>query len=393
MYRKTYVEIDEQILENNVKKIIKKYNQYQYYIGVVKNNAYHHGIKIIHTLIEAGVNYLAVSSLEEALEVRKYNRDIPVLILEPIPLEYIDDCVNNNITITVENKDYVSNLCKIKLIAQLKVHIKIDSGMNRLGLKDKKEVQEVYELLKKTKNIFLEGIYTHLMTSGVNDFYYDKQIARFKELIDGIDLTEIPIVHVDRSLTLVKHEKLDFTTGVRMGIVMFGFNGSSKFGTGLKAKLRMLKRNRFIKKHHISPTILENDLQVKPAFKMYSHVLALRKVSKDEVVGYNASYKVKEDGYIATIPCGYADGVTKDFKYVFIKNNRYEIVADSSDMLMVLVDEKVKINDKVEIIGDNITIQEVCQRLGKNSYQLFNLIQNRVVRVYKNKDECIEVKY
>ena len=71
MYRKTYARIDGGILENNVKEIIKKYDKYKYYIGVVKNNAYHHGIKVINNLIQGGVNYLAVSSLEEALSVRK----------------------------------------------------------------------------------------------------------------------------------------------------------------------------------------------------------------------------------------------------------------------------------------------------------------------------------
>lgn len=393
MYRKTYVEIDENILEKNIEAIVNKYDGYQHYIGVVKNNAYHHGIKIVNTLISAGINYLAVSSLEEALDIRKYNLEIPILILEPISLEYIDDCINNNLTLTLENKDYVDNLCKLKLIDKLKVHLKIDSGMNRLGFKNKKEVKEVYELLKKTKNIIVEGIYTHLATSGVNDYYYDKQINCFKELTSEIDLEEIPIVHVDRSLTLVKHKKLDFVNGVRLGIVMYGFNNSTKINKGFKAFLREVKRNRFLKKYNVSETIRENDLDVKPVFKLYSSVLSVRKVSKGDIVGYDALYKVNEDGYIATIPCGYADGVTKAFKYVWIKNKLYEIVADSSDMIMVLVDKKVKIDDKVEIIGDNINIRDVCKRVGLNSYQLFNQIQNRVVRVYKKDNEYLEVKY
>lgn len=92
MYRKTYAEINHQNLTHNVKEIKQHYPDYKYYIGVVKNNAYHHGIKCVNALKKGGINYFAVSSLEEALDLRKYNLDTPVLILEPIDLESIYDC-------------------------------------------------------------------------------------------------------------------------------------------------------------------------------------------------------------------------------------------------------------------------------------------------------------
>ena len=393
MYRKTYVEIDEKILESNVKDIITKYPDYQYYIGVVKNNCYHHGIKVVNNLIKAGINYLAVSSLEEAMDIRKYNEEIPILVLEPVSLEYIDDCINHNITIMIENLDYVLELAKIKLIGKLKVHLKIDSGMNRLGFKVRKEVKETYEILTNLKKIEVEGIFTHLATSGISDIYYDKQINTFQELVKDIDLNNIKIIHVDRSITFVSHQKLPFVNGVRLGIVMFGFSNSRPKSHGLRGAYQEFKRNLKIKKYHLSPAILENNLKLQTAFKMYSEVLSIRKVKKGEVVGYSASYKVKEDGYILTIPCGYADGITKDFKYVAIKGKLLEIVADSMDMIMVFSDKKYKIGEKIEIFGDTISIRSVCKRLNINAYHLFNQIQNRVVRVYKNEDETIEIKY
>ena len=107
MYRKTYVEINIDNLKNNVENIINYYNDYKYYFGVVKGNCYGHGVTyVINELIESGVNYLAVSSLEEALEIRKINKKIPILSLEPIALEYIDICIKNNITITVHDYNY-----------------------------------------------------------------------------------------------------------------------------------------------------------------------------------------------------------------------------------------------------------------------------------------------
>ena len=90
MYRNTYAVIDLDVLKNNIVNIKKEYPDYEYYFGVVKGNAYGHGSYIVNTLIEAGINYLAVSSLEEALDVRSYNKDIPILILEPIKIKYLE---------------------------------------------------------------------------------------------------------------------------------------------------------------------------------------------------------------------------------------------------------------------------------------------------------------
>lgn len=392
MYRKTYARIDGGVLEKNVKEIVNKYN-YQYYIGVVKNNAYHHGIKVVNNLIRGGVNYLAVSSLEEALDIRKYNFEIPILILEPIDLEFIDDAINGKVTLTIDNLEYLKNLNKLELSYAINVHLKVDSGMNRLGFKTQKELHEAVKLLEKNDKLILEGIYTHFATTGVNDYYYDKQLSNFKEITKEVDLKKIPIVHVDRSLTMVTHEKLDFVNGVRLGIVMYGFHGSRTLGKGLKGTLRNLKRKLYLKRYHVSPTILANDLRLKTAFSLYSEVVSVRKVSKGEFVGYNATYKVKEDAYVATIPVGYADGVTKEFESVVIRKKKYPIVADSMDMLMVLVDSNVKVRDKVEIFGDTITIPEVVSKLGINAYHLFNQISNRVPRIHVEETDEMEIKY
>ena len=160
MYRKTYVEVNIDNLKNNVKNIINYYNDYDYYFGVVKGNCYGHGTTyVINELIESGVNYLAVSSLEEALEARQINKKIPILSLEPIRLEYIDICAKNTITITVHDYNYAKELINKKIDKKLKIHLKIDSGMNRLGFKEKTELNEIYEELKKSfcdDNIFID---------------------------------------------------------------------------------------------------------------------------------------------------------------------------------------------------------------------------------------------
>lgn len=393
MYRKTYAIIDEDKLKNNIKEIKAKYDNYKYYIGVVKNNAYNHGIKIINSLIEGGINYLAVSSLEEALDARKYNSKIPILCLEVIDLDYIYDCINNNVTITVESLEYLEKLNKIKLDFPIKIHLKLNTGMNRLGISEVKEVNKCVSIISENKKLILEGIYTHFATSGISDKYYDEQMKKFQELTKDIDLTTIPIVHLGRSLTLVNHDKPDFVNGIRLGIIMYGFSQSIKEDTSLRGKLRAIKRKKLIKKFNISKTYLTNDLNLKTAFSLYSNVMTIKKVKNKEFVGYGASFFADRDIKVAIIPIGYADGVTIKYKNVSIKGKKYQIIADSMDMLMVKVDNTVKIGDKVEIFGENISIREASRNNGCNSYRLFNMITNRVPRIYKKDKEQIEIKY
>lgn len=387
MYRNTYVKIDNSVLTDNVKKIIDKYDNYKYYIGVVKANAYGHGDYVVNDLIKGGINYLATSSLEEAISIRKYNKEIPILVLEPISQEHLNVIEDNNISITIDSLDYAKSLLKNKLKHQLKVHIKLDTGMNRLGIKNREELEKTISILKENKDIFIEGIYTHLATSGINDIYYDKSIAKFKELTSNIDLSQIPIVHLNRSITLVHHKTYNFETGVRLGIIMYGFNQSLPSPTGL----RKLKRNLLVKKLGISDSILSNNLDLHTAFSLYSEVISLRQVKKGEFVGYGANYIAKENIIVATIPIGYNDGMKQGMKYVSINNKLYELVGDiCMDMITVRVDNNVKLNDKVEIFGDNISIKDVSINTNSNAYHILTGITNRVPRLYSDNTE---IKY
>ena len=391
MQRKTYAYIDGNILENNIKEIKKKYPDYKYYIGVVKNNAYHHGMKCVLDMIRGGINYFAVSSLEEALALRKYT-DYPVLILEPISLEFVSDAINNNITLTVESLEYTKELLKEDIYSELKVHLAVDSGMNRLGFQTRKELDEALKLLKEHKKIVVEGLFTHFATSGVMDPHWDNQVKKFLNITKNIDFKEIPMVHLGRSLTLVNHPKLEYANAVRLGIIMYGFSQSRKEGTSLRSKLQKLKRNHYQKKYECSKTFLENDLKLNTAMSLYTEVISTRKVHAGDIVGYNA-YPIKENGYILTLPVGYADGVTKDYKEVAIESKRYKIVSDCMDMIMVYSETPIKIGTKVEIFGRTIPISSVTRRLGLNSYHLFNQISDRVVRVHRSNDIEEEITY
>ena len=370
MYRRTYLEVDCKKLENNIINIRKNYPGYKYYFGVVKGNAYGHGSYVINSLIRGGINYLAVSSLEEAIKLREYNAEIPILILEPIHLEFLDKCLINDITITVSNMEYFRELSTIDLPKQIKIHIKLDTGMSRLGITNSKDLDEIVEKTTDNPNLFLEGIYTHFATSGINDKHWDNQLERFKEITKNVDLSTIPIVHMGRSLTLVNHEKIPFCNGTRLGIVMYGMSQNMPKGKGFKAFLRELRNNKNRKKLGISPTTTTNNLDLHTAITLYSEVIDLHQIHKNDFVGYGAQFIADSDMLIATIPVGYADGIPKNIKHVIINDKKYDVVgAMCMDMISVKVDSSVKLYDKVTILGgDKLPIKQVANECGINSY-------------------------
>lgn len=385
MYRKTAVLVDCDILTDNIKCIRKRYN-YDYYIGVVKANAYGHGDYIVNSLIRGGVNYLAASSLEECLSIRKRNESIPILCLEPINVSYLNICSQNNITITVPDLDYYNEM---KSDVNLKIHLKIDCGMNRLGFKDKTEVKTVVDDIKNKDNLYLEGIYTHFATSGIWDKNWDNNLQQFCDITSLIDLESIPIVHLGRSLTMVNHDKIPFANGIRMGIVMYGFAQNMPVPTGLRA----IKRNYVLKRNNISPTHLTNNLKLKTAFILRSEIMSIKSVKKGECVGYGAEYHAADDILIGIIPIGFADGFLSgnNGRKVKINGIGYEVIGGiGMDMTIVKIDENVHLHDEV-ILYDDIKAASIYN--GINGYKLLTSVTNRVPRIYKEKDKYTEIKY
>lgn len=397
MYRKTYVEVDIDNLKNNVKNILNHYNNYEYYFGVVKGNCYGHGTtNVVNELIESGINYLAVSSLEEALEIRKINKKIPILSLEPIRLEYLDICIKNNITITVHDYDYAKELINKKINKKIKIHLKIDSGMNRLGFKEKDELNEIYNKFKNKENIEIEGIFTHFATLGINDKEWDNQLENFKKITSDINLKEIPIVHLYKSAAFINHPKLDFANGIRLGIAMYGYYSEPKYNTkGIKNKLRAIKRKINKKKNNISEITTKISIELKPAFKMYTEIMQMKKIKKGEFVGYGAMYRAKQDEIIGIMPVGYDDGIFRKStgRYVEINNKKYQIIGDvGMGMTAVKIDNTVNMYDKVTLIGDKIPLKYVANHNGTSIYETMCNIGKQIPRVYIKDNEVIAIE-
>ena len=397
MYRKTYVEINIDNLKNNVKNIVEHYNNYEYYFGVVKGNCYGHGTTyVINELIASGVNYLAISSLEEALEVRNINKNIPILCLEPIRIEYIDVCIKNNITITIHDYGYAKELINKEITNKLKIHLKVDSGMNRLGFKEKVELNEIYNALKNKENIEIEGIFSHFATLGINDKEWDNQVQKFIEITEDINLKEIPIVHLYKSAAFINHPKIEFCNGIRIGIAMYGYYSAPVYNTkGVKNKLRLIKRKLNKRKNKVSQTTTELPIELKPAFKMYSEIIQIKKIKKGEFVGYGAMYRANKDEIIGIIAVGYDDGIFRRSKgrYVTINNKRYQLIGDvGMGMTAVKIDNTIKMYDKVTIIGDKVSIKEIASHNGTSVYETMCNIGKQIPRVYIKDNEVFAIE-
>ena len=347
MYRNTYVEINLDHIKSNITKIIKKCNDYDYYFGVVKADAYgHYSNTVVKSIIDGGCNYLAVATLDEALEIRKDIKDIPILILGIVDIKYIDLCILNNITISISNKEYVNELINNN-ISNLKVHFKINTGMNRLGFSNIDDFIYSYNILKD--KVFVEGIFSHIYDP-MNESNTNKQIDLFRKFVSLID---VPIRHLFASDSMLKYKKLDICNGARLGISMYGL-------------------------------CEYKDIELDNTFKLISEVVQINE-DVNGTLGYSGTYKINKGDRIAVIPLGYADGFIRKNKnnYVFINNKKCRIIGNiCMDMLFVLVDSNVFVGDKVYLIKDNEHLMEISNYLETIPYEIICLISKRVPRIY-----------
>lgn len=367
-----YAFINLKNIEDNVSNLISNYNDYNYYFGVVKGNAYGHGYKIVKTLIKSGINYLAVATYDEAILVRNEDLLIPILIMQPIEIEEIEGCIKNNFTITIHSLNYFEKIINLELTDSLKFHLKINTGMNRLGVDNESEILEIYNSTINS-NLIFEGLYSHFQTPGINDKIWDNQYNKFIELTKSIDLSKIKIVHMGRSLTLINHPKIDFCNGVRIGIAMFGQDLTPKPGSSLKEKIKKI-RNFILKKiKKISPTTLNCKIDLKPTLYLYSKVIQVRNIKKNDFVGYGTSFKAKENMKIAIIAIGYGSGIFRKSRGRFIKinNKKYKIIGDiCMGMIFAQVDDQVIEGSKVTLIDNELSLKYVSRHIGTTPYEV-----------------------
>lgn len=382
MYRNTYVDIDTKAIEHNAALLSGTF-PHKYNIAVVKGNAYGHGYGIIPALVKGGMNAFAVSNLSEAMKVREYDKEHPVIMLQPVPAELLKECETADISVCVNDhdtfEDIVNSGCKLKL------QFKVNCGMNRLGYREgdflKADVTKSFE----TDRLTVEGIFSHFHTSGLTDTEYALNKKRFEEITAGIDLSSIPMVHIDKTQTILLHDMPAYCNGARFGISLYGFTSVYPYDKSLKGRLLQKRRDLRNKLNHVEPSNELKNYDLHPAFTLYSEVIQVNRIQAGEYVGYGLLHKAAGLEYIAVIDIGYSDGIgrRRSGTNVCINGKKYPIVGEvGMGMCQVLVDETVKKHAKVTVLGSEISIRGIARALGTTTYETMTNVKPDIIRKY-----------
>jgi alanine racemase len=280
-----WIEIDLDALKNNLQQVRACLEDRVRLIAVIKNNAYGHGaLESAHILYQNGVDFFAVSYLEEALELKQSGFKGRIMLLAPLWNEgEYTEAIKNNITLTIASLKDWEKACHLsaRLHMLTAVHLKIETGLGRFGFSR----EEVLKLLKEPYDreyIYIEGIYTH-MAQAHNENYTQKQFSLFEHIC--IELEEaglrIPVKHCANSTVFIKYPHLHLDA-VRIGTLLTGQYPAGK---------------------------LPHFLELQDPYKYKCRIISLKNLKKGSKLGYNSTYKIKSDARIAVIPVGYCDGL------------------------------------------------------------------------------------
>lgn len=331
--RPVWMEINLDKLAYNCREVKKLVKPDTLLMGVVKGNAEGHGaVKIGNILIENGIDRFGVATLSEAIQLRKIYKDMPILILGYTPEYKAEEVITNDITQTI----YSYELAKIysqkaqELKKQVKFHIKLDTGMNRIGIRIGQETINTIVEICNLPNVFVEGIFTHFAVADEDKAFTYKQFEKFKHVCDGLEKLgiDIPIKHVSNSAAIMDMPELNLDM-VRPGRILYGY----------------------CLPHEAS----KNNIMLKKVMELKTEICHVKKIEAGEGVSYGLKYKADNTKKIATLPIGYGDGFTGTGKVlILIKGKAVPVVGRiTMDMCMVDVTElDVHVGDEVIICGE-----------------------------------------
>ena len=329
--------LDFNELSNNIEYYKSTYNKK--IMVVLKNDAYGHGLKHIANFLDNDerINYFVINNIKEAIFLRKNKITKPILILGNIEKEDLEFCKDNDLTISINNLKIFYELIDNKYTG--KVHININTGMNRLGIK-KEDFGKIIN-----SNLNIEGIYTHY--KGGNDDLYSikKQKKDFDELISKIEHSKY-IIH-DVSSNNVSLLNLKYTSSIRLGLGLYGLNYITK-----------------------------------PILSLKSPIINIIKVNKGECISYHSSFITPSDGYIVTIPFGYGDGWYKNIE-IIVPN--YIQAGEMTMNYTMFFTEKYPTIKEIEIIGKYNKITNISLIYKISPYEIITKLSPFIHRTINQK--------
>ncbi|MHA7911220.1 MULTISPECIES: alanine racemase [Bacillus] len=376
-YRDTWAEIDLTAIKHNVSHMKDHIGQNVQLMAVVKANAYGHGdIEVARAALEAGADLLAVAFLDEAISLRNKGIKAPILVLGAVPSEYVKVAVRYNVIMTAYSIQWLREVVKVmngQMGQPIRFHLKIDSGMNRLGVKTIEQVSEVKELVHDHSFLQLEGVFTHFATADEKDEnYFGMQVDTFKTLLQPLHTDKL-LIHCANSAAGLRFKDTLFNM-VRFGISMYGLSPSEEIKDELP-------------------------FQLEEALSLHTKLAHVKPIQKGESVSYGATYTANQDTWIGTIPIGYADGWIRKLAgtEVLVGGKRRKIAGRvCMDQFMVDLKKDIPAGEPVVLIGtqgeDRISVDEIAKRLETINYEVTCSVGYRVPRVYIEDGERVHVR-
>lgn len=376
--KRVYTKINLDNIQKNMESVRKKFGDDMIILGIVKANAYGHGaVETAKALVEFGAGMLGVAAIDEALELRENGITAPVLILGQIFRQDYAAAIENDITCTIIDTVTAQGLSQKaqELGKTAKVHIKIDTGMGRIGFQPNENGEAQVKSIFALDNITVEGAFTHFANADSADkTSANTQKKNFLNFTDKLinEGYKIPIRHMYNSASAME---LDGYAGemVRCGIMLYGLYPSEE---------------------------MDKNYKLFPALEFKSHISFVKNVSKGFAVSYGSTYVTDREMKIATVPVGYGDGYPRYLSNngeVLVNGTRCKILGRvCMDQFMIDVSHlpDVQIADEVTLVGtdgnETITVEDVSDAEYRFNYEFCCLITPRVPRIYIKDGKVIE---
>jgi len=372
-HRPTFAHIDLDALVHNFNVISDRLGDGLSIMAVVKADAYGHGGAPIAAVLERiGAATFGVAFCEEGIRLREGGVTKPILVLGGIYFGEAKKAAYYNLTpVIISRQNALDTIQQFKDVGlKTKVHIKVDSGMNRIGLHPD-EVDEVVDIILKSKVLEINGLMSHLatVTPDLGEYYW-KQVTIFREIVDRLEKRGVcpPWVHIANSSAVIAAPRPPFNL-VRVGVSMFGASPGPTFS-------KMLK--------------------VKPVLELITEIIHVKSVPPGNPISYEGTFVTKADTVVATIPMGYADGLNRKLSNrgeALVRGRRVPIIGNvcmDMSMLDVTAVPGAAPGDKVTLIGTQgdeiITADEVARHCGTIPYEILTNINHRVARIYRKGD-------
>ena len=375
-YLRTFAEIDVDAIEHNLKELKKCISSDTLSCAVVKADAYGHGAVTIAELLSDKVDFFAVASADEAMELRSSGIDNNILILSYTHSDDYEELINNDVRLTVYNKERAKKISETaKMLGKVaKIHIAVDTGMTRIGFTpDADSVKAVCEI-SRLENIELEGIFSHYACADMTDkTVSDKQTALYEDFVEKCNNAGVSfsIHHMCNSAGISEFdEHFDM---VRMGISLYGLYPSEEID---QSKINLI-----------------------PAMTYKSHIISIKDVDAHTGISYGHTYKTTENRRIATVSAGYADGYPRALSGCgrVIVNGKYAPIVGRvcMDMFMIdVTDIDCDVTDEVILFGSDGNLTVSAEEIGEKSmsfnYEVICGVSRRIPRVYKKDGKIIK---